>query len=45
MVVLSVTIESRPQVLATVHQFVEHVVAVLKLSQNFRQQTRPTTGW
>ena len=28
-VVVSVTIESRPQVLATVHQFVEHVVAVL----------------
>jgi Zn-dependent protease with chaperone function len=28
-VVLSVTIESRPQVLATVHQFVEHVVAFL----------------
>ena len=28
-VVISVTIESRPQVLASVHQFVEHVVAVL----------------
>ncbi len=28
-VVISVTIESRPQVLATVHSFVEHVVAVL----------------
>ena len=28
-VVVGVTIESRPQVLATVHQFVEHVVAVL----------------
>lgn len=28
-VVISVTIESRPQVLATVHEFVEHVVAVL----------------
>lgn len=28
-VVISVTIESRPQVLATVHDFVEHVVAVL----------------
>ena len=28
-VVISVTIESRPQVLAAVHQFVEHVVAVL----------------
>ena len=28
-VVMSVTIESRPQVLATVHEFVEHVVAVL----------------
>jgi Zn-dependent protease with chaperone function len=28
-VVISVTIESRPQVLATVHNFVEHVVAVL----------------
>ena len=28
-VVVSVTIESRPQVLATVHEFVEHVVAVL----------------
>ena len=28
-VVISVPIESRPQVLATVHQFVEHVVAVL----------------
>ena len=28
-VVTSVTIESRPQVLATVHEFVEHVVAVL----------------
>jgi Zn-dependent protease with chaperone function len=28
-VVVSVTIESRPQVLAAVHQFVEHVVAVL----------------
>jgi Zn-dependent protease with chaperone function len=28
-VVISVTIESRPQVLATVHHFVEHVVAVL----------------
>src|SRR6185295_3502259 len=28
-VVVSVTIESRPQVLATVHDFVEHVVAVL----------------
>lgn len=28
-VVVSVTIESRPQVLASVHQFVEHVVAVL----------------
>ena len=28
-VVLSVTIESRPQVLAAVHNFVEHVVAVL----------------
>lgn len=28
-VVLGLTIESRPQVLATVHQFVEHVVAVL----------------
>lgn len=28
-VVLGVTIESRPQVLATVHHFVEHVVAVL----------------
>lgn len=28
-VILSVTIESRPQVLAAVHQFVEHVVAFL----------------
>lgn len=28
-VVISITIESRPRVLATVHQFVEHVVAVL----------------
>jgi hypothetical protein len=28
-VVLGVTIESRPQVLAAVHNFVEHVVAVL----------------
>jgi len=28
-VVISVTIESRPQVLATVHEFLEHVVAVL----------------
>ena len=28
-VVVSITIESRPQVLATVHHFVEHVVAVL----------------
>ena len=28
-VVVGVTIESRPQVLATVHQFVEHVVVVL----------------
>jgi Zn-dependent protease with chaperone function len=28
-VVVSATIESRPQVLATVHEFVEHVVAVL----------------
>jgi Zn-dependent protease with chaperone function len=28
-VVISVTIESRPQVLASVHQFVEHVVAFL----------------
>ena len=28
-VVISVTIESRPQVLATVHNFVEHVVAIL----------------
>lgn len=28
-VVISVSIESRPQVLATVHEFVEHVVAVL----------------
>lgn len=28
-VVISVTIESRPQVLATVHELVEHVVAVL----------------
>ena len=28
-VVVSVSIESRPQVLATVHDFVEHVVAVL----------------
>ena len=28
-VVVSVTIESRPQVLASVHQFVEHVVAFL----------------
>jgi hypothetical protein len=28
-VVISVTIESRPQVLATVHEFVEHIVAVL----------------
>ena len=28
-VLISVTIESRPQVLATVHEFVEHVVAVL----------------
>ena len=28
-VVISVSIESRPQVLATVHQFVEHVVAFL----------------
>ena len=28
-VVVGVSIESRPQVLATVHQFVEHVVAVL----------------
>lgn len=28
-VVISVTIESRPQVLASVHEFVEHVVAVL----------------
>ena len=28
-VVVSVTIESRPQVLATVHEFVEHVVAFL----------------
>ena len=28
-VVISVTIESRPQVLAAVHQFVEHVVAFL----------------
>ena len=29
LVVVGVTIESRPQVLATVHHFVEHVVAVL----------------
>jgi len=29
LVVISVTIESRPQVLAAVHQFVEHVVAFL----------------
>ena len=28
-VVAGVTIESRPQVLATVHHFVEHVVVVL----------------
>ena len=28
-VVVGVTIESRPQVLANVHNFVEHVVAVL----------------
>jgi len=28
-IVISVTIESRPQVLATVHYFVEHVVAIL----------------
>ncbi|HET9526106.1 MAG TPA: hypothetical protein VFO99_08070, partial [Pyrinomonadaceae bacterium] len=28
-VLISVTIESRPQVLAAVHQFVEHVVAFL----------------